>query len=72
MRWLYVGVMNITIRDIEMENVDMPIFMRLGERRRTYRNAPRQPVGSIDQVTIRNITAVTRSLEESRACVTRS
>ena len=60
------NIRNITVRDIEMENVDMPIFMRLGERRRTYRNAPQQSVGSIDQVTIRNITAVTRSLEESR------
>ena len=59
-------IRNITIQDIEMEHVDMPIFMRLGERRRTYRNAPRQAVGSIDKVTIRNITAVTRSLEESR------
>ncbi|MBK1875293.1 glycoside hydrolase family 28 protein [Pelagicoccus mobilis] len=60
------NISNINIRNISMENVDMPLFIRLGERRRTYRDAPQQPVGSIDNVNITNITAVTRSLDESR------
>lgn len=60
------NIENIVIDSIQMENVDMPLFMRLGERRRTYRDAPRQPVGSITNVSISNIRANTRSLEESR------
>lgn len=51
------NISNILIDSIDMENVEMPIFIRLGERRLVYREAPRQPVGSISGVTIRNITA---------------
>jgi len=40
-----------------MDKVDMPIFIRLGERLRTYRNAEKQEVGSIKSVKISNITA---------------
>lgn len=57
---------DVTIENIDMQNVDMPIFVRLGERLRTYRGAPQQQVGSIDGVAIRNIRAVTRSVDESR------
>ncbi|ARV16574.1 glycoside hydrolase family 28 protein [Polaribacter sp. SA4-12] len=57
---------NVTIDNIEMQNVDMPIFIRLGERLRTYRNAEKQDVGSIKNVTIKNIKATTRDLKNSR------
>ncbi|WP_282036005.1 glycoside hydrolase family 28 protein [Saccharicrinis aurantiacus] len=57
---------NILIDNIKMNNVDMPIFIRLGERLRTYRDAPKQKVGSIKNIQISNVTAVTRSIEESR------
>ncbi|SDW35205.1 Polygalacturonase [Lutibacter oricola] len=51
------NVDNILIENITMENVEMPIFIRLCERRLVYRNAERKPVGSINNVVIRNITA---------------
>ncbi|AUP80541.1 glycoside hydrolase family 28 protein [Flavivirga eckloniae] len=57
---------DVTIDSIDMDNVDMPIFIRLGERLRTYRNAEKQEVGSIDNIVIKNINATTRSLENSR------
>lgn len=57
---------NIKIDSIQMEKVDMPIFIRLGERLRTYRDAPKQEVGSINNVTISNVVATTWDLEESR------
>lgn len=60
------NIENIVIDSLKMENVDMPIFMRLGERRLAYRGAEVRPVGSIKNVSISNITAITRSLEESR------
>ena len=49
---------NILIENIKMVNVEMPIFMRLGERGLTYREAVKQPTGTINNVTIRNIDAV--------------
>lgn len=60
------NIYNVTIENIEMDNVDMPIFVRLGERLNTYRIAEKQAVGSIDNVVIKNITATTRSIENSR------
>ncbi|MEQ9290056.1 MAG: glycoside hydrolase family 28 protein [Cyclobacteriaceae bacterium] len=57
---------NILIENIEMENVEMPIFIRLGERGLVYRDAPKQPVGSIGNVTIRNIKASVRELADCR------
>ncbi|PKQ65173.1 glycoside hydrolase [Labilibaculum filiforme] len=57
---------NIKMDSIQMEKVDMPIFIRLGERLRTYRDAPKQEVGSINNVTISNVVATTWDLEESR------
>lgn len=57
---------NIKIDSIQMEKVDMPIFIRLGERLRTYRDAPKQEVGSINNVSISNVVATTWDLEESR------
>ncbi len=60
------NISNVSIENIEMNAVDMPIFVRLGERLRTYRNAPKQKVGSINKLLIKNIRATTRSTEKSR------
>lgn len=57
---------DVFIDSITMTNVDMPIFVRLGERLRTYRDAEQQQVGSISNINIKNITASTRSVNESR------
>lgn len=60
------NIKDITISDIIMEKVDMPIFIRLGERLRTYRNAKKQKVGSISNLKINNIIATTQDLNTSR------
>ncbi|WP_029665073.1 glycoside hydrolase family 28 protein [Cellulophaga baltica] len=60
------NIHDITIEDITMTDVDMPIFIRLGERLNNYRNAEKQAVGSIDKVLIKNIQASTRSTKNSR------
>lgn len=60
------NIYNIVIDNIEMENVDMPIFIRLGERLRTYRDVEQRPVGSINNVVISNIKATTMGLKNSR------
>lgn len=57
---------NVLIENITMDNVEMPLFMRLGERGLTYRGVKKLPVGSIKNVTIRNIQASVRELEECR------
>ncbi|SNR31411.1 Polygalacturonase [Lutibacter agarilyticus] len=60
------NIYNIVIDNIIMDNVDMPIFVRLGERLRTYRDVEKRPVGSINNVVISNIKATTMGLENSR------
>lgn len=60
------NINNVLINNIKMENVEMPIFIRLGERGLVYRDAPKQPVGTINNVTISNITAVSRKLQDCR------
>ncbi|MFI3269403.1 MAG: glycoside hydrolase family 28 protein [Rikenellaceae bacterium] len=60
------NIYNVKISKIKMTDVDMPIFVRLGERRKTYRDAEQRPVGSIDRLYIQGITATTRSRETSR------
>ena len=50
------NIRNIVIRDIEMNTVEMPIFIRLGARLNTYRGLPQRQVGSIDGVTIRDVS----------------
>ncbi len=60
------NIENIIIDHIDMKNVDMPIFIRLGERGLSYRGEEQRPVGSINNVKISNINAVTRSIEDSR------
>lgn len=60
------NIHDINIQNIKMDNVDMPIFIRLGERLNTYREADKRKVGSINNIVIKNIKATTRSLENSR------
>ncbi|WP_245949214.1 glycoside hydrolase family 28 protein [Lutibacter citreus] len=57
---------NVLIENITMENVEMPIFIRLGERGLTYRGVEKKPVGSINNVVIRNIKAKVSELSELR------
>ncbi len=60
------NISNVQIDSIDMKNVDMPIFIRLGERLRTYRDAEKQDVGSIDNISITNVKATTADLDNSR------
>lgn len=57
---------NVLIENITMENVEMPIFVRLGERGLTYRGVAKKPVGSINNVVIRNIKAYVSDLPKLR------
>ncbi len=57
---------NILIDNINMVDVEMPIFIRLCERRLTYRGAEQLQTGSITNVTISNIKAVSRKKEDLR------
>ncbi|RME70166.1 MAG: glycoside hydrolase family 28 protein [Verrucomicrobia bacterium] len=59
-------IADVAITDITMRDVDMPIFIRLGERLRTYRDAPPQTVGSIDGVSIAHVIATARARARSR------
>ncbi|MBU2945525.1 glycoside hydrolase family 28 protein [Zobellia uliginosa] len=60
------NIHDVTIDGIQMDRVDMPIFIRLGERLRTYRDAEKQEVGSITNVVIKNVTGNARVLDSSR------
>lgn len=60
------NIYNVKINKINMLNVDMPIFIRLGERLRTYRDAPQREVGSIDELYITGVTAKSKSLADSK------
>ncbi|HTQ30565.1 MAG TPA: glycoside hydrolase family 28 protein [Opitutaceae bacterium] len=56
-------VQNVTISDIDMSNATIPIMVRLGARLKTFRPGdPKQEVGAIRNVTLRNITAKNSSL----------
>lgn len=57
---------NLLIENIRMDQVDMPLFIRLGRRLNTYRDAPRQEIGSIQGVTIRNIYGTAMPLDRAR------
>lgn len=49
---------NVFISDLTMDNVTLPIFIRLGARLRTFREGePKQPAGTIQNVTVQNIKA---------------
>ncbi|WP_082795897.1 glycoside hydrolase family 28 protein [Flammeovirga sp. SJP92] len=60
------NIENVVIENIKMYGVDMPIFVRLGERLRTYRNAPQEEVGSIKNVLLKNIYAEVLPQEKTR------
>lgn len=60
------NIHDVKIQNITMDDVEMPIFIRLGERLNTYREADKRKVGSINNIVIKNIKATTRSLENSR------
>lgn len=60
------NIHDVFMENITMNTVDMPIFIRLGERLRTYRDAKKQAVGSIKNVHLKNIKATTQELENSR------
>ncbi|MFR9650875.1 MAG: glycosyl hydrolase family 28 protein [Rikenellaceae bacterium] len=61
------NIYNVRINKVEMVNVDMPIFIRLGERLRTYRKDDiKQPIGSIDRLYINNIKATQMPCDDSR------
>lgn len=57
---------SVTIRDIKMENVEMPLFVRLGERLNSYRDAPKQRVGSMKNIRVENIHATVRDTADCR------
>lgn len=49
---------NVSVSDVDIEGVSVPIFVRLGNRARIYKPATTKPgVGSLQNVTLRNITA---------------
>jgi polygalacturonase len=52
------NVKNVFISDLTMDNVTLPIFIRLGARLKTFREGePKQSVGTIQNVTIQNVKA---------------
>jgi polygalacturonase len=52
------NVKNVIISDITMDNVTLPVFIRLGARLKTFREGePKQPVGTIRNVVIQNVRA---------------
>ena len=60
------NISRVCISNISMVNVDMPVFVRLGERLRTYRDAEKRPVGSISELRLYNIKAVITSSVDGR------
>ncbi|NME67790.1 glycoside hydrolase family 28 protein [Flammeovirga aprica] len=63
------NIENVIIENIKMYGVDMPIFVRLGERLRTYRNAPQEEVGSMKNILLKNIYAEVLPQEKTRVKV---
>lgn len=61
------NIHDIVIQNLCMKNVEMPIFVRLGERLRTYtKEQKKRPVGSISKVLIRNVQAAVRAPQDCR------
>jgi len=48
---------NVLISNLTIEETTAPIFIRLGNRARTYPKLPSRPIGSINNVSISNIIA---------------
>ena len=53
---------NINVSNIDITGTTAPIFVRLGDRGRRYKDMPRPGVGSLRNVTISNIKASTDSV----------
>ena len=52
------NVNHVRISDVTMDKVTVPVFIRLGARLKTFRTGePKQPVGSIQNIVIQNVTA---------------
>jgi len=51
-------IQNVLISDLTMTNVNLPVFIRLGARLKTFRAGdPPQPVGTVTNVIVKNIRA---------------
>jgi polygalacturonase len=48
---------NVTVSDIDIQGVSVPIFLRLGNRARPYVSGSKPGVGTLRNVTLRNVTA---------------
>jgi len=48
---------NVTVSDVDIEGVSVPIFLRLGNRARRYGKGAKPGVGTFRNVRLRNITA---------------
>jgi polygalacturonase len=57
---------NVSVTDVKITGVDTPMFLRLGDRGRTYGRTERPAVGTFRKVLLKNITAENCS---SRGCV---
>ena len=57
---------NVSVTDVKISGVDTPMFLRLGDRGRTYGRAEKPAVGTFHNVLLKNITAEKCS---SRGCV---
>lgn len=60
------NIRDINISNITMDSVDMPVFIRLCKRLRSYRGVSANRVGSIRDINISNITAKTYPCDMSR------
>jgi polygalacturonase len=51
-------IRNVLVSDVTMDNVTLPVFVRLGARLKTFREGEaKRSVGSIEKVAIQNLTA---------------
>jgi len=53
---------NVSVENVDIEGVSVPIFLRLGNRARPYVSGAKPGVGTFRKVTLRNITARGTSL----------
>jgi polygalacturonase len=48
---------NVSVTDVKINGVDTPMFLRLGDRGRTYGRSERPAIGTFRKVLLKNITA---------------
>jgi len=53
---------NVSVSDVEIEGVSVPVFLRLGNRARVYGSGPKPGVGTFRKVALKNITAARMSV----------